>query len=67
MIANRWSASPLRYGGDRGSIAKSLMQHLWQRGLHLLTGSRRTMKNLLLPLLDKLLPRKSFIIETLKP
>ena len=48
MIANRWSASPLRYGGDRGSIAKSLMQHLWQRDLHLLTGSRRTMNNLLI-------------------
>ena len=63
-IANRWSASPLRYGGDRGSIAKSLMQHLWQRGLHLLT-ARRTMKNLLFPLLDKLLLRKSSIIETL--
>ena len=41
------------------------MQQLWQRGLHLITGIRRDMKNHLVPLLDKLLLRKRFIIETL--
>ena len=46
-------------------MSQSLMQRLWQRGLRLLTGSGRTMKNSLLPLLDKLLPRKPSIIETL--
>ncbi len=42
-------------------IAKSLMPCLWQRVLHLLTGIQRTMKNSLLPLLDKLLLRKRSI------
>ena len=46
-------------------MSQSLMQRLWQRGLRLLTGSGRTMKNSLLTLLDKLLPRKPSIIETL--
>ena len=49
MIANRWSASLLLYGGNRGSMSQSLMQRLWQRGLHLLTGIRRNRKNDLLP------------------
>ena len=65
MPSNRWSASPLRYRGTRGSIAKFLMQRRWQRGLHLLTGIGRTMKNSLLPLLDKVLLRKGSIMETL--
>ena len=38
------------------------MKRLWQRGLHLLTGIGRTMKNILLPPLDKLLLRKRSII-----
>ena len=41
------------------------MKRLWQRGLHLITGIRRNMKNDLLPLLDRLLLRKRCIIETL--
>ena len=41
------------------------MQQLWQHGLHLITGIRRDMKNHLMPLMDKLLLRKRFIIETL--
>ena len=41
------------------------MQQLWQRGLHLITGIRRDMKNHPMPLQDKLLLRKRFIIETL--
>ncbi len=48
----------------RGYIVKPLMQRLWQQGLNLLTGCC-TMKNLLLPLLDKRLPRKRSGIETL--
>ena len=50
---------------DKGYLSKSLLLRLWQRGLHLVTGIRRTMKNYLLPLLDKVLLRKRFIIETL--
>ncbi len=44
LPGNRWSASPLRYGGDRGSIAKSLMQRRWQRGLHRPSGIGRNVK-----------------------
>ena len=50
---------------DKGYISKALFQRLWQRDLHLITGIRRNMKNYLLPLLDKILLRKRFIIETL--
>ena len=38
---------------------------LWQRGLHLVTGIRRNMRNYLIPILDKVLLRKRLIIETL--
>ncbi|MYG63943.1 MAG: hypothetical protein F4158_05135 [Synechococcus sp. SB0675_bin_7] len=41
------------------------MERLWQRGLHLVTGIRRNMKNYLMPLLDKVLLGKRFIMETL--
>ena len=37
---------------------------LWQRGLHLITGIRRNMRNHLMPLADKLMLRKRFVIET---
>jgi hypothetical protein len=37
---------------------------LWQRGLHLITGIRRNMRNHLMPLGDKLMLRKRFVIET---
>ena len=50
---------------DKGYLSKSLLLRLWQRGLHLVTGIRRNMKNYLMPMLDKLLLRKRFIIETL--
>lgn len=51
--------------GDKGYISKALFARLWQQGLHLLNGIRRNMKNHLMPVLDKLLLRKRFIIETL--
>lgn len=50
---------------DKGYISRKLFSKLWQRGLHLITGIRRNMKNYLMPVLDKLLLRKRFIIETL--
>ena len=37
---------------------------LWQRGLHLITGIRRNMRNHLMPLGDKIMLRKRFVIET---
>ncbi len=50
---------------DKGYISKDLFGRLWKQGLQLITGIRRNMKNYLLPLLDKLLLRKRFVIETL--
>ena len=50
---------------DKGYLSQALLKRLWQRGLHLVTSIRRNMKNYLMPMLDKLLLRKRFIIETL--
>jgi hypothetical protein len=49
---------------DKGYLGQELFQKLWQRGLHLITGIRRNMKNYLLPLADKIMLRKRFLIET---
>lgn len=50
---------------DKGYISRDLFTRLWQKGLHLITGIRRNMTNYLMPILDKLLLRKRFIVETL--
>lgn len=50
---------------DKGYISKELFARLWKKGLHLITGIRRNMKNHLMPIFDKLLLRKRFIVETL--
>ena len=49
---------------DKGYISRELFSKLWQRGLHLITGIRRNMRNHLMPLADKLMLRKRFVIET---
>jgi IS5 family transposase len=49
---------------DKGYIGKELFKKLWQRGLHLVVGIRRNMKNYLMPLADKIMLRRRFIIET---
>ena len=49
---------------DKGYISKKLFAALWSRGLHLITGIRKTMKNYLMPIIDKLLLRRRFIVET---
>jgi Transposase DDE domain len=49
---------------DKGYIGKELFKKLWQRGLHLITGIRRNMKNYLMPLADKIMLRRRFLIET---
>lgn len=51
--------------GDRGYISKKLAEELLGQNLHLITSVRSTMKNKLLPMLDKVLLRKRFIIETI--
>src|ERR1700712_4449986 len=49
---------------DKGYIGRELFARLWQRGLHLIIGIRRNMRNHLMPLADKLTLRKRFVIET---
>jgi IS5 family transposase len=48
---------------DKGYIGCELFKRLWRRGLHLITGIRRNMKNYLMPLADKIMLRKRFLIE----
>jgi Transposase DDE domain len=49
---------------DKGYIGRELFRKLWQRGLHLITSIRRNMRNSLMPLADKIMLRKRFLIET---
>lgn len=51
--------------GDRGYLSKDLFSRLYNRGLILITGIKRNMKNYLMPILDKIMLRKRFIIETI--
>ena len=50
---------------DKGYLGKNLFQDLWDKGIHLITGIRKNMKNYLMPMVDKILLRKRFLIETL--
>lgn len=50
---------------DKGFISQDLFKKLFQRGLKLITGIRRNMKNYLMPLIEKILLRKRFLVETL--
>jgi hypothetical protein len=49
---------------DKGYLGRALFKTLWQRGLHLITSIRRNMRNYLMPLADKVMLRKRFVIET---
>src|ERR1700759_3915111 len=49
---------------DKRYISREAFLKLWQRGLHLISGIRRNMRNPLMPLAEKLMLRKRFIIET---
>ncbi len=51
--------------GDKGYIGKALFEELWESGVQLITNVKKNMKNKLIPLEDKLLLRKRFIIETI--
>ncbi len=50
---------------DKGYISQNLFKILYQRGLKLITGIKRNRKNHLMPLIEKLMLRKRFLIETL--
>src|SRR5689334_15453622 len=49
---------------DKGYIGCELFHKLWRRGLHLITNIRRNMRNYPMPLSDKVVLRKRFVIET---
>src|SRR5512139_3522 len=51
--------------GDRGYICQTLFEALLEQNLQLITKLRKTMRNKLLPLADKLLLRKRALIETI--
>lgn len=50
--------------GDKGYLSKKLFATLIDRGLKLITTVRRNMQNKLMPLIDRIILRKRFIIET---
>lgn len=50
--------------GDRGYISQKLFEELYQRGLQLVTKAKKTMKQPLEKLMDKLLLRKRSLIES---
>lgn len=50
---------------DKGYISQNLFQTLYKRGLKLVTGIRRNMKNYLMETIEKIMLRKRFLIETL--
>ena len=50
--------------GDKGYIDKELFESLFNRGLQLITGIRKNMKNKLLSVVDKLLLGKRSVIES---
>lgn len=51
--------------GDKGYLSASLSKKLRSKGIQLITTIRKNMKNKLMPLLDKIILRKRFIIETI--
>jgi hypothetical protein len=50
--------------GDKGYVGQKLFQALFERGLKLVTGIKKNMKNNLMALQEKILLRKRSIIET---
>ncbi len=50
---------------DKGYVSRKLTELLFIDGIHLITGIRNNMKNVLMELKDKILLRKRSIIETI--
>ena len=51
--------------GDKGYLSGKLSENLRSNGIELITTIRKNMKNKLILLLDKIMLRKRFIIETI--
>ena len=49
---------------DKGYISKKLFEETYHKGLKIITGIRKTMRNILMPLAEKAILRKRFFIET---
>jgi hypothetical protein len=49
---------------DKGYLSKKLFNALYQKGLKLLTGIRKNMRNILMPINEKKILRRRFFIET---
>lgn len=50
--------------GDKGYISQPLFDRLFKNGVQLVTKIRKNMKNVLMPVVDKILLRKRALIET---
>ncbi len=50
---------------DKGYLSKDSFARLYRKGITLITGIKLNMKNYLMPILDKILHKKRFIIETI--
>lgn len=50
--------------GDRGYISQELFDDLWDKGIQLITRIKKNMKNILMPITDKLMLLKRTLIET---
>jgi len=50
--------------GDKGYISAALFERLLSKGLQLVTGIKKTMKNKLMEMQDKIMLRKRSLIET---
>lgn len=48
---------------DRGYIKRELFESLFDQGIHLVHGLRANMKNKLMPMWDKIMLRKRYVIE----
>lgn len=62
-----WSVfTKVLYGkvfADKGYIKQGLFEQLYENGIHLIHGLKATMKNRLMPMWDKNMLRKRYIIE----
>lgn len=61
LLAKIWG----KLYGDKGYVSKELCHKLFDQGIHFVTGVRKNMKNVLMPLFDKIMQRKRSIIETI--
>ena len=48
---------------DRGYISKGLFEDMFDRGIHIVHGLKANMKNKLMPMWDKIMLRKRYVIE----